>query len=486
MNTPYLPRAYPIHAMYSAIRDAILEVQHNLKAPDALIAGSFLTAMSIASQGDVDVELPTGQLRPVSLDVLVIADSGERKSATDSIVGAPIYEHDEKVARDHVQALLAYKADRRLWDAKEAALQRKVAKALDSGTDDDIEHLREKLISHGACEPAKPVLSRIVHQNITERPLMESMQGDGKSIAILSDEGEIVLKGGAMNKLGTLNKAWDGAKTLTLDRADDSIVVTNPRLTISMMVQERVFREFINKRGEVARGSGHLARYLVAWPASTQGFRFMSLEEPVWEQLRRFHQRVSELLTAAQTRRIAGDNTRKTLAFTQEAKELWVQTQNAIEPRLRQDGDLASIRDFASKSMEITGRVAAILHHFSAQEGNLISKETLERALEVVGWHFQEFLDVFGDRNHEPEQARDVRTLAMYLWRRYWCAGYGGAVRNEVRKSGPIRNQGRFEAALHQLQMEDSVRVMHQDAARGKGRLWIHLNGAVFSQITTQ
>nr|WP_313503579.1 hypothetical protein [Stenotrophomonas pavanii] len=71
MNTPYLPRAYPIHAMYSAIRDAILEVQHNLKAPDALIAGSFLTAMSIASQGDVDVELPTGQLRPVSLDVLV-------------------------------------------------------------------------------------------------------------------------------------------------------------------------------------------------------------------------------------------------------------------------------------------------------------------------------------------------------------------------------------------------------------------------------
>src|SRR5690606_40332006 len=69
-----------------------------------------------------------------------------------------------------------------------------------------------------------------------------------------------------------------------------------------------------------------------------------------------FHQRVSELLAAAHARRIAGDNTRKTLAFRQEAKELWVQTQNAIEPRLRQDGDLASIRDFASKSMEITGR----------------------------------------------------------------------------------------------------------------------------------
>lgn len=484
MNTPKLPRSYPIQAMYSGIRDAILEVQYNLKAPDALIAGSFLTAMSIASQGDVDVQLPTGQLRPVSLDVLIIADSGERKSATDSIVCAPIYEHDEKMEEEHAKVLLAHKADRRLWDAKEAALQRKVAKALDTGTDDDIGHLREELISHGACEPAKPVCRRIVHQNITERPLMQSMQGDGKSIAILSDEGEIVLKGGAMNKLGTLNKAWDGARTLTMDRVDDSIVVTNPRLTISMMVQERVFREFMDKRGELARGSGHLARYLVAWPASTQGFRFMSLEEPVWEHLFLFHRRVSELLIATEARRIAGDCTRRTLSFSQEAKELWVQTQNATEPRLRHDGDLASIRDFASKSMEITGRVAAILHHFSAQEGQLISKETLERALDVVGWHFQEFLDLFGDRNHESEQGKDVRTLGMYLWRRYWCTGYQAAVRNEVRKSGPIRNQGRFEAALHQLQMEDSIRVMHQDAARGKGRLWIHLNPAVFSQVT--
>ena len=101
MNNFTPPRAYPIHAMYKAIRDAILEVRRNLQAPDALIASSFLTAMSIACQGDADVELPTGQVRPLSLDVLVIADSGERKTATDSIVCAPIYSHDEKMAQRH-------------------------------------------------------------------------------------------------------------------------------------------------------------------------------------------------------------------------------------------------------------------------------------------------------------------------------------------------------------------------------------------------
>lgn len=481
MNNYTLPRAYPILALYSAIRDAILEVQRNLQAPDALIAGSFLTAMSIACQGDADVVLPTGQVRPLSLDVLVIADSGERKTATDSIVCAPIYAHDEEMAEKHNTALLTYKADRRLWEAQDAAIQRKIAKALNRG--EDIEHLRDELIKHGEHELSKPVRARIVHQNITERPLMEAMQGNGKSIAILSDEGELVLKGGAMSKLGTLNKAWDGAKTLTLDRADDSIEVFNPRLTISMMVQEKVFKAFMDKRGEIARASGHLARYLVAWPASTQGFRFMSLKDPVWEHLPRFHDRVAKLLKAAHKRQTSGDHSRKKLSFSPEAKELWVRTQNDIEPRLHQSGDLASVRDFASKSMEITGRVAAILHHFSGQEGDLISMETLERALDVVGWHFDEFIALFGDKNDEPELVKDVRTLGRYLWNRYWQAGFGLAVRNEVRRCGPIRHQGRFEAALHELCMDGSIQVKHEDAFRGKGKLWIHLNPTVFSRL---
>lgn len=481
MNDFSPPRAYPISALYSVIRDAVLEVQRNLQAPDALIAGSFLTAMSVACQGDADVVLPTGQVRPLSLDVLVIADSGERKTATDSIVCAPIYAHDEEMAQKHNTALLTYKADRRFWEAQDAAIQRKIAKALNRG--EDIEHLRAELIKHGEHEPSKPVRARIVHQNITERPLMEAMQGNGKSIAILSDEGEVVLKGGAMSKLGTLNKAWDGAKTLTLDRADDSIEVFNPRLTISMMVQERVFKAFMDKRGEIARASGHLARYLVAWPASTQGFRFMSLKDPVWEHLPRFHDRAAELLAAAHKRQTSGDHSRKKLSFTPEAKELWVRTQNDIEPRLHQSGDLASVRDFASKSMEITGRVAAILHHFSGQEGDRISMETLERALDVVGWHFDEFIALFGDKNDEPEHVKDVRTLGRYLWSRYWQAGFGLAMRNEVRRCGPIRHQGRFEAALHQLCMDGSIQVKHENAFKGKGKLWIHLNPTVFSRL---
>ncbi|WP_256857177.1 DUF3987 domain-containing protein [Burkholderia cenocepacia] len=66
-----------------------------IKAPDALIATSFLATMSIACQGLVDVKLPFGAVVPVSLNILIKAESGERKTATDKIVGEPIYAHDE-------------------------------------------------------------------------------------------------------------------------------------------------------------------------------------------------------------------------------------------------------------------------------------------------------------------------------------------------------------------------------------------------------
>src|SRR5690606_38092548 len=172
--------------------------------------------------------------------------------------------------------------------------------------------------------------------------------------------------------------------TLRLERVDDDIGVTNPRVTIGFMVQEDIFQEIMDKRGRKFRKSGNLARYLFGWPTSTQGFRFVSLQEPIWLHLPKFHQRVTELLNAANDRWLAGDSSRIVLSFSPEAKERWVQVQNDVESHLHPSGSLASVRDFASKSMEITGRVAAIFHHFSGQEGTTISMETLERAISIV------------------------------------------------------------------------------------------------------
>lgn len=466
---------YPIDAFYNVIRDALYEVIDFTQAPAGLVANAFLTTTSIAGQGHVDVRLPTGQERPVSLYVGTIANSGERKTAVDSLVSAPIYEHDAKTIKDHRLELADYRARKHCWNTVGEAIQQQVRKAVKRGQ--NASQPCSELVAHSQREPTKPVSMRMIHQNFTERALMDALRGQDRSIAIMSDEGDVVLKGGAMNQMGVLNKAWDGAKELVLDRANDHVEISNPRVTVSFMVQADVFAKFMDKKGDVARASGHLARYLVAYPASTQGMRRTSLEEPVWEALPVFHQRVAELLATS------GDTERKVLSFSPEAKERWVWVQNDVERRLGFNGDLVGIRDYASKFMENTSRIAAIFHHFTSQEGTIISLETLNRALSVSNWYLEEFCRLFGDASGEPQVIADARKLLRYLFVHVWCYQCNEVPRNDVRQCGPVRKQGRFEDALDQLCREDSIWV---GRVNGRKKLFIHLNPHVFNQLSFQ
>ena len=80
--------------------------------------------------------------------------------------------------------------------------------------------------------------------------------------------------------VATLNKLWEGG-SLSIKRrgVDGSFNVRNVRLSMGLAVQPSVIRDFYETNGEIARGSGFAARFLLAWPASTQGNRFLSLEE---------------------------------------------------------------------------------------------------------------------------------------------------------------------------------------------------------------
>src|SRR3546814_19589943 len=96
-----------------------------------------------------------------------------------------------------------------------------------------------------------------------------------------------------MTNLGLLNRLWDCPEVLTLNRAtEDHVLVRAPRASISIMTQPEVLRDYVEKRGAVAQGSGHWARYLVAWPQSNVGYRPVGDGEPAWACLTLFPERV--------------------------------------------------------------------------------------------------------------------------------------------------------------------------------------------------
>lgn len=387
------PPPYPIAAFHLIIKDAIDEVWKNTQAPDALIAMEFLTDMAVAVQGIYDVRLPTGQLRPLSLNSLVVAESGERKTGVHNLVAKPLYEFDAGRMKKYETDLAEYELEYCIWKSEGAGLHRRITKLTQEG--ESIDELRLQLSEHDVRKPPKPRARRVMRQNVTDRALMDALEGDGESIAFISDEGEVIIKGGALNQTGVLNKAWDGAPMLTLDRSDGvSVVVCNPRVTVAYMVQRQVLKELLDRRGDVMRGSGHWARYLIGCPASTQGMRFTFNLNKEWRHLPKFHERMRELLCEFGRRVDAGEMERTTLEFSEDAMVRWIEVANNTESMLQPNGYMHDIKDFASKALEIAGRVAALLHVFSKQEGK-ISVDSLNRAIAIVEWHLHEFKRIF-------------------------------------------------------------------------------------------
>lgn len=449
MNFYSMTTPYPLNAFHHASREAIEEVVRHVQAPEALVAMEFLANMSAAAQSLYDVHLPTGQKRPISLFLKVIAESGERKTGVHNVVALPIYEFDQLRTAMHDADLERYKIDLSIWENVNKGLRRQLTKLTQDGA--PIDEMRRQLTEHAASKPVKPRRRRLMRQDMSARSTMDAIEGDGESLAFLTDEGEIVIKGGAFQETKLLNKAWDNATMLTIDRGNGvSIVARNPRVTVSFMIQPQVLEELLHRRGRHLRGSGHWARYLIAYPPSTQGTRFIYQLDNEWVHLPKFHARIRELLDESGHRIDAGEVERVTLEFDEDAMAKWVDFSNTIESQLTPLGYLHDIKDFSSKSMEIVGRIAALFHVFSKQEGR-ISVDTLNRAVRIVEWHLHEFKRLFSPEFAISQEQTDAQVLESFLYTRFWCQNCNYVLKNVVLKNGPIRPASRLNAALNWL-----------------------------------
>lgn len=135
----------------------------------------------------------------------------------------------------------------------------------------------------------------------------------------------MLFKSEAMANVGLLNRLWDSPGMIPLDRAENEhLTAMNPRVSVSIMTQYEPFKQFLNRRGSVAKGSGHWARYLVAWPRSMMGYRRIEDVEPVWEHLPAFHERIAELLSKYRKLSATDAITREVVSFTVDARARWV------------------------------------------------------------------------------------------------------------------------------------------------------------------
>lgn len=458
-SKPLAPVPYPLDAFLVIARETGFELIRNVQAPDAMVGMALINAIAMACQGLIDVKLPTGQVRPVSQNLLIVAESGERKSTLASLLLAPFREADTQAIISHSFKMANYQAELDAWQAKNKGLSRAITKASSKGEGTDA--LDTELAEHAKLKPAVPRLRYFLRQDITAKAIMEALQGDGESIAITTDEGHMLFQSSAMSHLGLLNRLWDSPEVLPLDRAGkEQILAMNPRVSVSIMTQKAPLQAYLEKRGSVAKGSGHWARYLIGWPASTQGYRWVNPSEQLWEHLPIFHARISELLVKHLTMIESGKVERELIEFSDDAKTRWFALAAETERMLREGEYLSDINDFASKVMEILARLAAAMHYFGG-EGGKITLDTLERAFAIIRWHVEEYKHLFSPQFVVPQDQIDARAIANYLRLHIWRGPSSDTFvpKNHVRRNGPVRDKARLNDALELLAAQGAVEV---------------------------
>jgi putative DNA primase/helicase len=283
-------------------------------------------------------------------------------------------------------------------------------------------------------------------------------------------------KDSVMRNLGLLNQLWDGT-SLTIDRrSTESFTVRGARLTVALQVQEPTLREFFTRSGALARGTGFLARFLVAWPESTQGQRPFTDPPANWPHLAAFHRRIAAILDQPAPIDEDGALTPPMLPLTPEAKAAWVEYHNAIESELSSGGELYDVRDVASKSADNAARLAALFQMFEGA-GGAIGADAFEGASRITAWHLHEARRFFGELAL-PAELADAARLDSWLIE-YCQRGRTHFVgKNHVRQHGPLRDGARLDTAIRELAELDHLRLVKD----GK-RLTIQVNPVLVIEV---
>ncbi|MHB1934822.1 MAG: YfjI family protein [Leptospirillum sp.] len=468
LEAPDDPMPYPLKALPDGIRESVEEVLSFTQAPPALAACSALSALSVAAQGSADVRRNEGLEGPVSLYFLVIAESGERKSSVDGHFMARIREWELEQAKAAKPLIAKYRASFAAWDAEKRGLLDKIKKK-------PTQELKDKLQEHEQIMPECPLYPELIHHDSTPEALSSSLAHQWPSGAIISSEAGIVLGGHGMGResisrsLALLNELWDGIFHRVKRKTGENYTIRGARLTMGLATQKATIQEFFEASKGLARGTGFMARFLIAWPESTQGTRFWKDAPPSWPNLTRFQHRLVELLD--KTPLPDGDNglDLPVRSFTNEGQRAWIDVYNEIEADLGPDGDLSTLRDVASKAADNIARLAALFSLYGNRES--IGADEVSRAAQIVVWHLHESKRFFGEIKANPQDLLAAKLDSWFITRKESRIPKG-----EIQKHGPnaLRKKNALDRALIVLMNLNRIRMRKE----GKGEI-IEINPAL-------
>lgn len=411
-----IPRSegWPCYREHSLFESAIREASRELQVSREMATMSALGAISTACQNLIMVELPTGHIVNTSLMLLTVASSGERKTTVQNHFFRSIQKNNFEAHLRSEENEKEYKKSIHLWTEKRKALDAKLRKKIKEGEEGDIEIVDQEIIDHWEIKPVPERSGKFLFDDTTPQALVQLMHENSHRACLLTSEASSIFSGRVIHEMDKLNTLWDGGDVIVDRVTKGSFILNDARLTMSLMAQPTVIDNFLEKKGDEARGIGFLARLLVVYARSMAGERQNKTMNRL-KSIEEFNLHVDSLIKKYQSKN-TGESADQILSFSSTAKDLWETLSNGIEYNMKDGGVFYFYRDHASKLMENISRIAASLHCFEreSESDTEIDKFTLHFSYDLALKCSHDFMYHLAS---EPQIVKDTNKLVDFLIR---------------------------------------------------------------------
>lgn len=381
---------YPVECLGELMAGAAAGIADTVQVPIEIAAQSILATAALVAQGFSDVLLPFGQPRPLSLYLVTLADSGDRKSTSDNIACKAINDFESASGPSYSEKIAEWQCRCEAW--KVQLSQIRGDKSIDLGV--RLEGLRAL-----GPMPQRPVAPILTPNDLTFEGLVNSWNGLPPSLGLLSPEGGQFTGGYSMKGDSRIRTAaglsifWDGKAYKQIRAGSGVKVISGRRLSIHLMVQPEVSVGFLND--EILLKQGLMSRLLIAAPSSIVGSR---LYKPVPDHSLRsiadYQERIATLLKQSPANNsVAGSKlSLPALSMSDGARDIWIKFADWAEEKSAPGEEFHLIKDIAAKAAEQGARIAGVISIIADQNAGTISEERMQDALCLVFWYIYEAL----------------------------------------------------------------------------------------------
>ncbi len=407
------PPAFPVDALGPAIAPMVHATARATQTPGDLAAIVGLGTISTAVRGRYVMQPRPGWTETLVLFLLVLLESGNRKSAVFTLLTRPLVAYERDRAKADRQELARWESRRRSQEKDLAKLE-----AADETRTPDARHRADALAMELAAD-RKPAITRLIVDDVTSEKLSRDLHEQGGALGIMSPEGGIFANlGGKYNggipSLDVLLKGHAG-DTIRTDRIGrEGEFIANPALTLCICAQPTVAEELRDFPG--FRGRGAAARFLPSFPTSPLGHRDID-PDPIPDGLAaQWDGMVASVLALEASTRADADGNRLpiVLVFSHDADIALTAFRRDVEAQLRPDGTLSELKDWGGKLPGAVVRIAGLLHIAQyavvGPERHPVSGETVSRAIVIADYftqHARQFFTRLSGKDHLGD-ARDV------------------------------------------------------------------------------